>query len=103
MAHWPTGEDLRTKENIEKDKLGKFDMISIYDFWPKMEKLVELELTKSLGVSNYNIQCLSNLLSFCKIRPIMNEIEYHLFYIQKNLKEFCDKENIAIIAYYPMP
>ena len=68
-----------------------------------MEKLVELGLVKSLGVSNYNIQCLSNLLSFCKIRPVMNEVEYHLFYIQKNLKEFCDRENIALIAYNPFP
>ena len=103
MDHWPSGRDHRTKEEIRKDKLGKFEMISIYEFWPKMEKLVEKGLAKSLGVSNYNIQCLSNLLSFCKIRPIMNEVEYHLFYIQKSLKEFCDREKIALIAYYPMP
>ena len=110
MDHWPSGDDLRTEEEIEKEKkknpgleVGRFNNVSIYEFWPKMEKLVELGLTKSLGVSNYNIQCLSNLLFFCKIRPVMNEIEYHLFYIQKNLKEFCDRENIAVISYYPLP
>ena len=78
-------------------------MISVYDFWPKMEKLVDDGLARSLGVSNYNIQCLCNLLSFCKIKPVVNEVEYHLFYIQKTLKEFCDKLNIAVIACYPMP
>ena len=103
MDHWPTGEDLREKEELEKDKLGKFKTISIYDFWPKMEKLVENNLARSLGVSNYNVQCLSNLLSFCDIKPVLNEVEYHLFYIQNHLKDFCDKENIAVIAYYPMP
>ena len=103
MDHWPTGEDLREKKEIEKDPLGKFDTISIYDFWPKMENLIDKGLARSLGVSNYNVQCLCNLLTFCRIRPVMNEVEYHLFYIQNQLKYFCDKENIALISYYPIP
>ena len=77
-------------------------MVSIYDFWPKMEHLVDIGLAKSLGVSFYNVQCLCNLLSFCRIRPVVNEVEYHLYNIKKELKEFCDKVNIAVIAYYPM-
>ena len=96
LDHWPSGKDYR------KDPSDKFDLISVYDFWPKMEALVEKGLTKSIGVSNYNVQCLCNLLSFCKIRPVANEIEFQLFYYQKNLKDFCDKENIAVIAYYPL-
>ena len=98
MDHWPSGIDYR-----KDPKDDRFEMVSIYDFWPKMEQLVELGLARSLGVSNYNIQCLCNLLSFCKTRPVVNEIEYHLFFIQKKLKEFCEKQNIAVIAYYPMP
>ena len=107
MDHWPTARDHRGKKEIDDEEPDledkkRFKMVSVYDFWPKMEKLVEKGLTKSLGVCNYNIQCLSNLLSFCKIKPVVNEIEYHLFYIQKSLKEFCDKVNIAVISYYPM-
>ena len=114
MDHWPSGKDYR-----ENPRDGRFEMVSINEFWPKMEKLVEKKKkeqkeqkkekeqkkkkVKYLGVSNYNVQCLCNLLSFCKIKPIVNEVEYHLFYIQKNLKEFCEKQNIAVIAYYPMP
>ena len=106
MDHWPTCRDHRGKKEIDEEPVQedkqRFEMVSVYDFWPKMEKLVEKGLTKSLGVSNYNIQCLSNLLSFCKIKPVVNEIEYHLFYIQKSLKEFCDKLDIAVISHYPM-
>ena len=106
MDHWPTCRDHRDEKELDyqiyEDK-KRFEMVSVYDFWPKMEKLVEKGLTKSLGVCNYNIQCLSNLLSFCKIKPVVNEIEYHLFYIQKSLKDFCEKVNIAVIAYYPIP
>ena len=113
MDHWPTARDHRGKKEIDDEEPDledkkRFKMVSVYDFWPKMEKLVEKDKqgkskVKSLGVSNYNIQCLSNLLSFCKIKPVVNEIEYHLFYIQKSLKEFCDKVDIAVISHYPIP
>ena len=55
-----------------------------------MEKLVELGLTKSIGVSNYNVQNLNNVLSFCKIKPAFNEVEFHPYLFQKELKFFCD-------------
>ena len=103
MDHWPTGEDLRKEKDERRNYPGKFNTVPIYDFWPKMENLIDKGLARSLGVSNYNVQCLCNLLTFCRIKPVMNEVEYHLFYIQNQLKCFCDKENIALIAYYPMP
>ena len=67
-----------------------------------MEKLVELNLTKSIGVSNYNVQNLSILLSICKIKPVVDEVEFHPYLYQKDLKEFCDLEDIKIISYYPL-
>ena len=48
------------------------------------------------------MQSLLNLLSFCKIKPVVNEVEFHPYYFQENLKDFCDKEQIALIAYYPL-
>ena len=105
VDHWPSGKDCREDKEFERDRkypiLSPFKFVPIYDFWPKMEELVKKGLAKSLGVSHYNIQCLCNLLSFCNIKPIVNEVECHPLYIQKNLKDFCDKENIRIISYYP--
>ena len=97
IDHWPTGKNY---EPINPE--DHFKMISINEFWPKMEKLVDKGLAKSIGVSNYNVQALCNLLSFCKKKPVANEIEFHPYFCQKKLKEFCDKENIAIISYYPL-
>ena len=94
LDHWPSGdiflEDKKTK------------MIPIFELWPKMEDLVNKGLTKSIGCSNYNVQSLLNLLSFCKIRPVVNQVEFHPYYYQKGLKDFCEKENIALMAYYPL-
>ena len=97
IDHWPTGKNYEPKEDEDF-----FNMVPINEFWPKMEKLVDKGLAKSIGVSNYNVQALCNLLSFCKIKPVANEIEFHPYFCQKKLKEFCDKENIAIISYYPL-
>ena len=95
LDHWPSGNDYTDKNNVKQQ-------VSVFDFWPKMEALVDKGLTKSIGLSNYNVQSMLNLLSFCRIKPVANEVEFHPYYYQENLKNFCDKENIAIIAYYPL-
>ena len=95
LDHWPSGNDYSKPDDIQKQ-------VPIFDFWPKMEALVEKGLTRSIGVSNYNVQSLLNLLSFCKIKPVANEVEFHPYFYQENLRIFCDKENIALIAYYPL-
>ena len=94
LDHWPSSKCYNGKNN--------FKLISIKDIWPKMEKLVEQGLTKSIGVSNYNIQNLLIVLSICKIKPVVDEVEFHPYLYQKDLKEFCDKEDIKIVAYYPL-
>ena len=95
LDHWPSGNNYADIDGVKRQ-------VPIFEFWPKMEALVEKGLTKSLGLSNYNVQSILNLLSFCKIKPVANEVEFHPYYYQENLKKFCDKENIAIIAYYPL-
>ena len=94
LDHWPSGKCYNGKND--------FKLVSVKDMWPKMEKLVEENLTKAIGVSNYNVQNLLVVLSICKIKPVVNEVEFHPYLYQKDLKEFCDLENIKIVAYYPL-
>jgi diketogulonate reductase-like aldo/keto reductase/uncharacterized coiled-coil protein SlyX len=94
LDHWPSGNNYQNPDAPKQ--------VPIFEFWPKMEALVDKGLTKSIGCSNYNVQSLLNLLSFCRIKPVANEVEFHPYYNQKALKDFCDKENIAVIAYYPL-
>ena len=54
LDHWPSGKCYNGKNN--------FKLVSIRDIWHNMEKLVEQNLTKSIGVSNYNVQNLSIIL-----------------------------------------
>ena len=95
LDHWPSGNNYENPEQVKQQ-------VPIFDLWPKLEELVDKGLTKSIGCSNYNVQSLFNLLSFCRIKPVANEVEFHPYYYQGGLKDFCDKEDIAIIAYYPL-
>ena len=94
LDHWPSGNNYQNPDAPKQ--------VPIFEFWRKMEELVDKGLAKSIGCSNYNVQSLLNILSFCRIKPVANEVEYHPYFCQKSLKEFCDKENIALIAYYPL-
>ena len=95
LIHWP--------KFFDYDKNGnKINLAPIHKVWPLMESFVEKGYTKYIGVSNFNTQSLLNLLSFCKIKPLVNEIELHPYLYQKKLVEFCRRENIIIFGYNPL-
>ena len=94
LDHWPSCI------NVNEPK--KYKLIPVKETWQKMEKLVDQKLTTSIGVCNYNVENMLNILSICRINPAVNEVEFHPYLYQKDLKEFCDKEGIVIFAYNPM-
>ncbi len=70
LDHWPKFFDYNEKGE-------KINIRPLHILWPLLESFVEKGYTKYIGVSNYNVQTLCNLLSFCKIPPVVNEIELH--------------------------
>ena len=95
LDHWPE----YYKYNEKGEKVNK---LPLHELWPIMESFVEKGYTKYLGVSNYTVQTLLNLLSFCKIKPLVNEVEFHPYLYQKKLNEFCKSENILLFGYNPL-
>ena len=67
--------------------------------WETLEELYENGLVKAIGVSNYNLSHLEELLSFCKIKPHVNQIEVHPHYQQRAVVEFCQRQHIHVTAY----
>ena len=94
LDHWPTGKCYNGQYN--------FKLICVKEYWPKMEKCVDDGLTKAIGVSNYNVQNLLIVLSVARIKPLVNEVEFHPYLYQKDLLEFCNLEKIKILAYNPL-
>lgn len=84
---------------INKDRNGEIQKTPLHILWKNMENLVKKGLTKSIGVSNYGVSLLTNLLSFCEIKPVALEIEYHPYNYNYKLVEYCFKNDIHVIAY----
>lgn len=54
---------------------GTFSDVDYLDTWKGMEEVLSLGLTRTIGVSNFNIPQLERLLKSCKVRPAVNQIE----------------------------
>lgn len=67
-----------------------------------MEKLVATGKVKAIGVSNYSVQYLEELLPQATITPAANQIENHPSLPQQEIVDFCNKKGIHITAYSPL-
>jgi diketogulonate reductase-like aldo/keto reductase len=72
----------------------------MYKIWAQMEELVNKGLVKSIGLSNFNVQLIWDLLSYAVIPPVVNEIEYHPYLTQIELLEFMRNHSITPLGYY---
>ena len=70
--------------------------------WPKLEALVEKGYTKSIGLSNFSVQMILDLLTYCKIKPVMNQVELHPYLKQSELVRFLKDFDILPVAFCPL-
>lgn len=103
LVHWPMGYQENTVL-FPKDDGGKFIYtdIAILETWKGMEHCVKLGLTKSIGVSNFNIDQLKEVIDNCSIKPVTNQVECHPYLNQLSLKTACEELGVVITAYSPL-
>lgn len=72
--------------------------------WKALQEAVEQGIVKSIGISNYGIAHIQELLSWdgLKIKPSVNQIELHPWLQRTELVEFGRKHGIAAEAYSPL-
>jgi diketogulonate reductase-like aldo/keto reductase len=87
LIHWP-GDN--------KDKR--------FDSWRAMAEIYQSGKAKAVGVSNFTVRHLQELLAKTDLVPAVNQIEFHpyLYGDQKALLEFCKQHNIVFEAYSPL-
>jgi len=76
--------------------------ISLEETWHAMEALVARELVHAIGVCNYNIGLLRDLLNYARIPPSVLQVESHPYLTQEILCRFCREQDIAMTAYSPL-
>jgi diketogulonate reductase-like aldo/keto reductase len=70
--------------------------------WRRMEDILKSGKARSIGVSNYTVHHLEELLKECGIKPTVNQIELHVFLQQPELVKYCQDNDIIVEAYSPL-
>lgn len=70
--------------------------------WKSMEKLVGSGKVRAIGVSNYSLRYLEQLLPQATVIPAVNQIENHPSLPQQEIVDFCNQKGIHITAYSPL-
>ena len=70
--------------------------------WRALETLYKEGRVKAIGVSNFQIHHLEDLMKDAEIKPMVNQVEYHPRLTQKELQAFCKEHNIQVEAWSPL-
>ena len=70
--------------------------------WKALEDSYKAGKLKAIGLSNFRIGDIENILEVCEIKPMVNQILLHISNTPMELVEYCQKNNIAVEAYSPI-
>jgi diketogulonate reductase-like aldo/keto reductase len=70
--------------------------------WKAMVRLLREQKTRTIGVSNYNVDDLRQLMQSFDVLPAVDQVEFHPFLYQERLLRFCEKNRIRMEAYSPL-
>jgi D-xylose reductase len=76
--------------------------VPIAETWTAMEDLVTSGLVRTIGVSNFGVSLLRDLLSYARIPPSVLQVELHPQLAQNNLVRFCHESGIAVTGFSPL-
>ncbi|XP_061358231.1 methylecgonone reductase-like [Gastrolobium bilobum] len=100
LIHFP----LRLRQGVKGAKYEKGDILpfDMKGTWEVMEQCSKLGLAKSIGVSNFGVKKLSELLQIATIPPAVDQVEMNAAWQQENLRKFCKENGIHVSAWSPL-
>ncbi|MAL59082.1 MAG: aldehyde oxidoreductase [Flavobacteriaceae bacterium] len=102
LIHWPVAFKAGVPMPESASDFVPLSEVPISETWNKMEEAKEKGLVKHIGVSNFSVKKLSNLIEKARVAPEVNQVELHPLLQQKELLQFCIKHNILLTAYSPL-
>lgn len=106
LIHWPVPMNPNGNHPLfPKHPDGSRDLDTRWshvDTWKNMEKLLDTGKVKAIGVSNYSVKFLEELLPQAKVVPAANQIENHPLLPQQDIADYCKSKGILIEAYSPL-
>jgi diketogulonate reductase-like aldo/keto reductase len=97
-------------KSLKKMELEYLDLYLIHwpvealrkDSWRALETIYREGKCRAIGVSNYQIPHLEELLQYAEIIPAVNQVEFSPFLYQRDLLEFCRQHKIQLESYSPL-
>lgn len=82
------GEKRYFKENIE--------------VWKALEEFYKAGKARSIGISNFLVDDMENLLANCEIKPMVNQVLCHIGSTPMDVIKYCNEHDIIVEAYSPI-
>lgn len=96
-------------ESLEKLQVEYIDLYLIHwpnklnsETWRAFEYLYEIGKVKAIGVCNFKVGHLEELRKSAKIMPMVNQIEVHPLSSKNDMLNYCNKNNIQLVAWSPI-
>ena len=113
LIHWPQAfyyvKIDPTKRGYENEDIDDSDggklidpTVSVHETWAAMEELMDEGLVKSIGVSNFPVSLLHELMTRSRIPPAVNQVEAHPYLQQTKLLQYCNARGVHFQAYSPL-
>jgi len=102
----PAAEAARSLERLGVDRLDLYIVHwpeggATYA-WPGMEQALELGYARSIGVSNYSVGEIDEVLAIATRAPVVDQVQFSPFEYRRGLLERCERDGIALEAYSPL-
>jgi diketogulonate reductase-like aldo/keto reductase len=108
---YPAKEDAEAEAQRSLQRLG-VEQVDLYIIhwpqggptwaWPGMERALERGYARSIGVSNFSVSELDELLSVAEIPPVVDQVQFSPFKYRRKLLQACEERNVALEAYSPL-
>jgi alcohol dehydrogenase (NADP+) len=102
LIHWPVSFKKGIGFAQTREEFFTYGDVPLVQTWEGMEKAKNRGLAKHIGVSNFNIAKLNEIIKAGRIAPEMNQVEMHPFLPQNKLLNFCKENSILMTAYSPL-
>lgn len=92
LIHWPAN---RKQFGDEAKRINA-------ETWKALEELYAEGKVKAIGLSNFLPHHIEELMESAKVKPMVNQIEFHPGWAQLEVSEYCQKNDIVVEAWSPL-
>ncbi|MCX2455085.1 aldo/keto reductase [Lacticaseibacillus nasuensis] len=82
-------------------KRGNYDQEN-KDVWRAMEEIYQSGRAKAIGISNFGVPEMKNIFAGATVKPMVNQIQYHVGYTENVITKFAKDNGLLVEAYSPL-